>query len=295
MFDSYGSVSKVEIKKGWSGDKKYCVTDKDGKHYLLRITSKQKNKPVAEMYHMQKEVEKLGIPMSLPLAYEEDEQNCYQLQSFIEGVDVEAVIASFPEEEQYAYGYDAGQILKKIHTIPAPQGWPQWETFFNAKIDRKIAMYQGCGLKYEKDACLLEYLADNRHLLQGRPSCYQHGDYHVGNMMLGEDRKLYIIDFDRFDFGDPWEEFNRIVWCVEASEAFASGMVDGYFDGEVPMLFWKLLALYMASNALGSLPWAIPYGEAEIETMRNLVRDQLFWYDDMREVVPRWYHKGGVR
>ncbi len=294
MFDPNGFVSKIEIKKGWSGDQKYCVTDANGEKYLLRVTSKQKNKPIFEMYRMQKEVEKLGVSMSLPLDYTEDEENCYQLQSFIEGMDVESVIGSFSKQEQYAYGYDAGQILKQIHTIPAPEGWPQWETFFNAKIDRKVAMYQSCGLKYEKDACLLDYLANHRHLLKDRPSCYQHGDYHVGNMMLGEDRKLYIIDFDRFDFGDPWEEFNRIVWCVKASPQFASGMVDGYFDGEVPMLFWQLLALYMASNALGSLPWAIPYGEAEIETMRNLVRDQLFWYDDMRCVIPRWYRKGGI-
>ncbi len=293
MFERYELVSKEEICKGWSGDKKYCATDKNGKKYLLRVTSKQKNKPISEMYRMQQEVEKCGIPMSLPLAYEEDEENCYQLQSFIEGDDVESVIASYDEKEQYLYGYQAGQILNKIHTIPAPEGWPKWEVFFNAKIDRKIAMYQSCGLKYEKDDCILDYLAKNRHLLKGRPSCYQHGDYHVGNMMMDKDHKLSIIDFDRFDFGDPWEEFNRIVWCVEASPLFASGMVDGYFDGEVPMAFWRLLALYMANNALGSLPWAIAYGEEEIATMQKLTRDMLLWYDDMREVVPNWYRKGG--
>ena len=30
-------------------------------------------------------------------------------------------------------------------------------------------------------------------------------------MMIGNDKQLYIIDFNRNDFGDPWEEFNRIV------------------------------------------------------------------------------------
>ena len=61
-----------------------------------------------------------------------------------------------------------------------------------------------------------------------------------------------------------WEEFNRIVWCAQAAPAFASGMVDGYFDGDVPMEFWKLLALYICSNTLSSLPWAIPFGEGEV-------------------------------
>lgn len=49
---------------------------------------------------------------------------------------------------------------------------------------------------------------------ENRPQCFQHGDYHIGNMMI-ENGKLVVIDFDRYDFGDPWEEFNRIVWCAQ--------------------------------------------------------------------------------
>ena len=110
--------------------------------------------------------------------------------------------------------------------------------------------------------------------------------------MIGKDGRLYIIDFEKCDFGDPWEEFNRIVWCVQASPCFASGMVDGYFDGEVPMEFWELLALYISSNTLGSLPWAIPFGEIEINTMKKQAREVLLWYDGMKNVMPTWYLGG---
>lgn len=102
---------------------------------------------------------------------------------------------------------------------------------------------------------------------------------------------LTIIDFDRDDFGDPWEEFNRIVWCAQSAPSFASGMVDGYFDSEVPMMFWKLLALYICSNTLSSLPWAIPFGEGEIQVMRKQAAQVLEWYDGMKNVVPTWYQK----
>lgn len=51
----------------------------------------------------------------------------------------------------------------------------------------------------------------NYELLNGRTQSYQHGDYHVGNMIISPDNALSIIDFNRSDFGDPWEEFNRIV------------------------------------------------------------------------------------
>lgn len=53
-------------------------------------------------------------------------------------------------------------------------------------------------------------MESNRYLLEGRPQTFQHGDYHVGNMIITKSRELGIIDLNRFDYGDPWEEFNRI-------------------------------------------------------------------------------------
>lgn len=104
-----------------------------------------------------------------------------------------------------------------------------------------------------------------------------------------ENKELFIIDFDRFDFGDPWEEFNRIVWCVQASPYFATGMVNGYFDGQVPLDFWKLLAFYIASNTLSSIPWSIPFGEDELNIMIKQASDVIEWYDGMENLVPTWY------
>ncbi|MGN0314006.1 MAG: hypothetical protein ACI4EG_04340 [Fusicatenibacter sp.] len=60
-------------------------------------------------------------------------------------------------------------------------------------------------------------------------------------------------------------------------------MVNGYFDGEVPEKFWKLLAFYIASDTLSSLYWAIPFGEKEVETMKHQAREILEWYDSVKE------------
>ena len=100
-----------------------------------------------------------------------------------------------------------------------------------------------------------------------------------------------IIDFDRFDYGDPWEEFNRIVWCAQAAPRFAAGMVDGYFDRSVPMEFWRLLALYISSNTLSSIPWAIPFGEEEVRKFLDQAAEILEWYDGMKNTIPSWYSK----
>ena len=105
------------------------------------------------------------------------------------------------------------------------------------------------------------------------------------------DGRIVVIDFNRNEFGDPWEEFNRIIWCAQAAPTFAKGMVDGYFEGDVPKEFWDLLALYISSNVLSSLPWAIPYGQDEIDVMIKLADDILDWYDGMKNTVPKWYLK----
>ena len=240
-------------------------------------------------FERMKTVAALDIPMCMPMEFGICEDGVYAIQSWIEGQDAESVIPTLPKEKQYAYGLDAGRILAAIHSIPAPVDAPAWEPRFNAKIDRKIAIYESCPLKYENGEALLQYLAENRHLLTDRPQTYQHGDYHIGNMMIDRTGQLQIIDFDKDDFGDPWEEFNRIVWCAQAAPRFACGMVDGYFDGEVPVEFWRLLALYISSNTLSSLPWAIPFGEREIAVMRRQAAQVLQWYDNMKKLVPTWY------
>lgn len=284
-------LTRQPINKGWSGDKKYCVTTKNGETYLLRISPPERLERRKQEFRRMQQVAALGIPMCLPIEFGSCDEGVYTIQSWIDGADAETVIPALSVDRQYAYGMDAGEILARIHSLPAPADVPAWEPRFRAKIDRKIALYESCPLRYENGEVMLQYLASNRHLLEKRPQSYQHGDYHIGNMMIDGNGILTVIDFDKDDYGDPWEEFNRIVWSAQAAPAFASGMVDGYFGGAVPMAFWRLLALYICSNTLGSLPWAIPFGEGEIAVMRALAEDVLRWYDNMKTVVPSWHRK----
>lgn len=283
-------VKRIPVDKGWSGDRKYCAVTEEGQKYLLRISAEEKFDRRHREFSRMVTLAEMGIPMPFPVEFGVCDEGVYSIQSWIEGDDAEDLILSMNREEQYRYGYDAGKILTRIHSLPAPADAEAWEIRFNAKINRKIAMYEACDRKYNCGGeYFLDFIADNRQLLKGRPQTYQHGDYHIANMMIDNKGQLIVIDFDRDDYGDPWEEFNRIVWCAQAAPAFASGMVDGYFDGEVPMDFWKLLALYICSNTLSSLPWAVPYGEEQTRVMENQATQVLQWYEGMKNMVPAWY------
>jgi len=164
---------------------------------------------------------------------------------------------------------------------------PEWGSRFNRKTTNKIEKYRACGIQFLGDDKIIDYVENNRYLLMGRPQCFQHGDYHVGNMIISPDNALTIIN--RFDFGDPWEEFNRIVWSAAVSPHFATGQLNGYFGGRPPIEFFRMLAFYISGNTLASIYWAIPFGENEITTMKNQAKDVLVWFDSMNNPVPTWY------
>lgn len=284
-------VYKEKINKGWSTDIKYLIKDDNNNKYLLRISSiDQYDKKLIEFNYLKK-LEEIGLSMCKPIEFGTCDEGVYIILSWIEGVDAQEYILNLSNKEQYEYGIIAGKELLKIHSLKAPSNIFDWEEKFNKKIDRKIKMYEDCPIKIDKANNLIEYINNNRHLLKNRNLVFHHGDYHIGNMMINENKELVIIDFNRADFGDPYEEFNRIVWCAQASSYFASGIVDGYFNNDVPIDFWKVLALYVSSNTLSSIPWAIPFGKEEIEVMINQSKDVLRWYDDMNTYIPSWYKK----
>lgn len=281
--------TKIEpIRKGWSEDKKYCVTEADGIKHLLRITPIERFETRKSLFSMMQQVASLDIRMCKPIEFGTCSDGVYSLQSWINGVDAESLIPLLTETEQYVLGLQSGEMLRKIHSIPAPSTQEDWANRFNRKTNTKIQKYRECGIRFDGDEKVIEYIDNNRDLLNNRPQCFQHGDYHIGNLMI-DNENIVVIDFDRYDFGDPWEEFNRIVWSATISPHFATGQLNGYFGRRPPIEFFKLLTFYIASNTLSSIYWAVPFGQREIDTMMKQSQDVLAWFNNMQNPIPMWY------
>lgn len=233
----FSFVSMIPIAKGWSEDKKYRVTTTDGANYLLRISPMERYEARKALFFTLQEISRLDVPICKPVEYGVCRDGVYMLLTWIDGKDAEEVLPSLSQQDQYALGRKSGEYLRILHSIPAPDTQEDWYTRFSRKSAMKIQKYRECPIHFEGGDSMIAYIENHRELLRNRPQCFQHGDYHIGNMML-ENNRLTIIDFDRFDYGDPWEEFNRIVWSAQASPAFAAGQLDGYFGGKPPMVFF---------------------------------------------------------
>lgn len=186
-------------------------------------------------------------------------------------------------------GLSVRAVLRTLHALPIDQSQRDWNSFYQAKIDNKLAAYQAASHSYPDGQAMIDFVQANRHLLEGRPIAYHHGDFHTGNFLLGADGKLKILDFDRYDIGDPWEEFNLLIFTADLSPAFARGQVDAYFDGAIPEEFWRLMALYVTVNSLGALSWAEQVDSEQITSMKLQAQKISEWYEYFNHHLPKWY------
>ncbi|MCL1632834.1 phosphotransferase [Sporolactobacillus sp. CPB3-1] len=280
-------TSVKAIYKGWSDDQKYRITTQY-QSYLLRISAGSRFNERKKEFEMLQKLQGIGAS---PVAFGTcgKGKNCYTLMTWIDGEEASKVLPALSAAEQYRLGYEAGQIMKKIHTIPAPESQQPWLPFYQQKIDRKLLAYQKCAMSVEGAAETIAFIQSQRGLLTERPQSLQHGDFHCGNMIVTKKKTIGIIDFDRIDFGDPWEEFNRITWCANVSPAFATGRINGYFNDHIPNGFFPCMALYIATNMISSIPWSIDYGEQQINVMKREIKQTLDAYHYFHTLIPRWY------
>ena len=205
--------------------------------------------------------------------------------------EAEKVLSKAPYCEQYAYGVQAGSILRKIHEnspkVDTAKNW--YDRYFDV-IEPRLEAFLQEGISFVGDERILRFIEENKNLLKSRPLCYHHGDYHMGNLIINEG-KLWVIDWHTVDFdniGDPWYEFNRI--GIEYP-TFAKGQIDGYFENQVPEEFWKLFALYFATSAITSIVWAKYWAPDELNSVMALNKSVLDMFDDMENPIPRWYRE----
>ncbi len=290
----YNTFSKIEpITKGMSGDIKYNIKTNDGKQYLLRVADVDAYERKKSEFEVMKQVAASGVPMQQPvdLGVCNNGKCVYTLLTWIDGVEVETKLLNLTKKEQYTLGLQAGAILRRIHTIPAPKGTADWSERYFTVMDDRLDAFRTEGILFEGSDVVLYFLNNNRHLLKNRPQCRHHGDYHDGNLICNDNGELFVIDWHTIDFdniGDPWYEISN---CVSDNPYYATGQIQGYFDGEPPQTFWELFLYYTAAAAITSIVWAKYFSRGRLDEILNLNANVLRWFDNRQNPVPTWYLK----
>ena len=290
ILDQIDKYPKELISKGYSEEVKYKVIA--DKKYFLKISpqsfTKKKELELKYITLLEKEVK---FPKLIEVRYESD--FIHSLYEWIVGVDFRDYVTRLTDKELYQYGIQAGEFLKMIHSTSIEEYSVNWEEYYVQKSMKKIDSFRMANIYFPEIKTFINYIQIHQYLLQDRPISLCHGDFHVGNMMIDlETKELVIIDFGSIEIGDPMEEFNRMIWNAQLSEEFATGLINGYFNGKnIPDEFWKLMAYYMACDVVGSIPWAVNYGNGQLTTMLERAKLVLDWFDDFKRVIPKFYKR----
>ena len=287
--NTWMKIKKIEY--GWSTDEKYYIEDNKNIKYLLRISNTDTYEQKKREFEIIKKFNTLDFKMSraIEFGYFNEHRNVYMLLSWIEGYPLEEKLNSLPEIEQYRLGLNSGQILNQIHGIPVE---PQDVPFVN-KISKKLLqlqMYENSSVRISNDEIAIAFVKNNIDMLCKSSPVYEHGDFHIGNLICTPDKTIGVIDFNRWECGDKYEEFYKIQsFNIEHSIAFSVGQIQGYFNGNPPIDFWKVHAVYVAHASLYSIKWAESFGQEEVDGMTKRCLQAFDHYDNFNLIIPKWY------
>ena len=284
-------VESVEkINKGYSKDEKFKIKLKNKSGYLLlRLSYISLYEQKKEEYEVITKFSKLGFEMSKPFSFGicNDEKNVYILLSWIDGVDLSEELPKFSIEEQYLLGRKAGRILKAIHSLKVED--KKFDDSLKIKILDKIEKYESSDVRVENDDKFIEYVKRSVDKVCGNYS-YLHGDFHPSNLILMENNEIGVIDFNRSEISNSYEEFYKLEsFGIEFSIPYCVGQIDSYFEDDVPNEFWEIQAIYVACYTLYSIKWAEKFGEKEILGMKRRFYKTFENYENFKTIIPKWY------
>ncbi|WP_241243074.1 phosphotransferase family protein [Paenibacillus whitsoniae] len=285
------AISKIH--KGFSYDGKYLVYEGSNKPaYVLRTATFKQSERKRREFEIVGHIHALGVRTSEPVAFGTIEalDLCYMVLRYVEGEDASERLPQMTAEEQYNVGVEAGRELLMMHEMEAPVDLETWSMRRIAKHNRHLSDYRQCGVKLPGERAIIAFIEEKLPLLEGRPNRFQHDDFHPGNLLVQGGAYAAAIDFNRYDWGDPYHDFLKIAYFAsEVSIPFSMGQIDGYFKGKVPGEFWNLYALYTAMIMFGTITWTLQVVPAQLDSMMVRIQRVLNDHRNFESAVPKWY------
>lgn len=230
--------------------------------------------------------EELRLRMSAPVevAACNNDKLAYSLYRWVDGYDADEVIKKLHTPLQFRFGEEAGKMLRKIHSVKSPTDSVD---LFPRNIMSTVERFEACGVRFAGDKDTIDFIKKNIGLTENRPICAIHGDYTTANLVFDKSGGLGIIDFSKWDWGDPMRDFARVRFSC--SKAFVKGEINGYFGGDIPPDFFRLMALYTAADIISEITSAYPFSMEKVDKALNDAVAAARMYSGYKGLIPDWY------
>lgn len=178
-----------------------------------------------------------------------------------------------------------------MHRVSAPDDFPSREDRWTQHAEKGSPRYQKIACQDKRYQGVLIFVQRHLYLLEGRPSCTQHYDFHPGNVLIQGDTFTGLIDIQKIRYVDPVNEFYKMEYFnVPVSNAYSRGVLDGYHENlPIPDSFWELHRLYAAIHILSAEVWANEIAFDQQEKFKKYTLITLDQFDDFKLLIPKWY------
>ncbi|MDU2499558.1 hypothetical protein [Finegoldia magna] len=152
-------------------------------------------------------------------------------------------------EKQIQLGSEIGKILRKLHENSQINDDTTWSKIFNYKINNLIYNYSMTNFRGDKDYIVFDYIENNRYLIESR---------RLSNIYLFDNLESIYADENNLNFvsknvsymADSFFEFRKINEADEKNRIFYYSLLKSYFNGKIPRLFYRILAIYTILDIL---------------------------------------------
>jgi len=288
------AISFTQITKGFSHEEKWKVVTENGEAIFLKIYDVTRLDTAKSVYEHLAYFHQIGSLVPKPIQFIEllEDSICIQIVSCINGIDGEESLHKFSNDMQYKLGFQAGKELQKLHSLSVTSAFQTWEDYRLTKHNRYLQLLNESTITFPELNNILRFIDQHIHLLKDRPVRFLHDDFHPSNIIFNDSELVAVIDFDRFEWGDPYHDFHKVaLFTSEVSKPFAIGQIDGYFSNNIPDEFWLYYSLYTAMIIPSDIIWSYKTTPHLIDSMWKRVYRILEEHRNFEQLIPLWYVK----
>ena len=293
QFKSEGTIGEIykilPIKKGFSAEKKWQVIAEKG-IFLLRSSQSNLLERKKQEFDLMGKLYRQGVKCNKPVSLFEstDKTTVYSLFTYLPGRDAETCINETPRSQQYKMGVRAGKDLRRINSVRS--GTSAWYKNRWKKHDQYLKLYGEADYRFDEDKKVQRFIETNYHQADPGPDRLQHDDFHLGNIIVHNNDYGGILDFNRFDWGDPLHEFVKLEWFTwPVSKDFAKGQVNGYFGGQkIGNDDGLKISIYTAMSLFSTVVWTLRFYPETMKHIEPKIRSILHRYTYFEKTIPDW-------
>jgi len=214
---------------------------------------------------------------------------------------------ALPTTESFAA--QLASALRELHAVKMPRGGAHLsrfsDLFSESEKYRTVIERRGISFPYKEEA--FAYVSECEKALRARMSGKErykesrynrytgtvrepvllHNDLHEGNVILTDEGRVHLIDYDNVCYGDPWRDLvYAALFHEDSRDRFWHAVLTEYFAGKIPDDFWRECKYYVYLHAMRMIVCCDSVArQDEVERIGASLRDAF----PTNELYPYWY------